>query len=87
MLCSVVTDADETVGVRDDCDEYCLPGLINGTLEACDDCMLKIEAKMLDSIYGDWRIDDQTFSSILSSCSVNPTDYPHSTVTREPPPP
>ncbi|KAK9775005.1 putative LysM domain-containing protein [Seiridium cardinale] len=45
---------------KDDCDEYCLPGLINGTLGACDDCMLKIEAKMLDSLYGDWRIDDQT---------------------------
>jgi hypothetical protein len=78
---------DLTYDFRDNCDEFCLSKIVNGTAKDCDDCMFQFQAGMLDSKYGDRRISEQSFTSLLSSCGVNPSDYPHSTPTLDPIPP
>ncbi|PKY05237.1 hypothetical protein P168DRAFT_318263 [Aspergillus campestris IBT 28561] len=64
----------------------CLPSITNHTIEACDDCTLKYLSGLLNSTYGHRRVRENSFSSLASSCSVDPTAYPHGTVTFPPAP-
>lgn len=60
-------------------DAFCIPEVVNSSsgITACDDCFLRYEAAMLDSEYGRIRIDDDSFSSLLSSCGVPASSYPY----------
>ncbi|KAL4947549.1 hypothetical protein BDW69DRAFT_190101 [Aspergillus filifer] len=64
----------------------CLPEITDHAVEACDDCTLQYLAGMLNSTYGHQRVSEGSFSSLVSSCSAAPTDYPHGTVTFPPAP-
>jgi len=67
--------------------EFCYPDAMNHTLQACDDCTLKYFAAMLNSTYGVRKTSENSFKSLLSSCSASPTKYPYSTVSVVKPPP
>ncbi|KAL4962768.1 uncharacterized protein BDV14DRAFT_210410 [Aspergillus stella-maris] len=64
-------------------DEYCYSDITNrkNSIEPCSDCFLQYEAAMLGSVYGRQRVDPDSFSSLLSSCSVPGSSYPYSTPT------
>ena len=63
--------------------EYCYSDITNrkNSIEPCSDCFLQYEAAMLGSVYGRQRVDPDSFSSLLSSCSVPGSSYPYSTPT------
>ncbi|KAL1835395.1 hypothetical protein VTJ49DRAFT_6815 [Mycothermus thermophilus] len=54
---------------------FCLSSLYAGLKEVCSECSLKYGAAMLGSDYGRQRISPDDFSSLLSSCSADPTSY------------
>lgn len=60
---------------------FCLPGVVDHNASACDTCTLKYLAGFLSAPYGSRKIDEESFSSLVSSCSAKPTDFPHSTGT------
>ncbi|OQE08785.1 hypothetical protein PENVUL_c008G06108 [Penicillium vulpinum] len=64
----------------------CLPTVTNHTIKPCEDCTLQYVAGMLNSTYGRQRVSDKAYSSLLSSCSASPTNYPHGTVSFPPVP-
>lgn len=55
---------------------FCLPEVLSGDASPCSDCMLKYEAEMLDSAYGQFRYSPDSFRSTLSSCAVPTSRYP-----------
>ncbi|KAK9422563.1 putative LysM domain-containing protein [Seiridium unicorne] len=57
---------------------FCLVSLYAGNETACSDCTLKYLATLLSSDYGRAKVKPDEFSSLLSSCSVDPTKYPYS---------
>jgi hypothetical protein len=60
--------------------DYCYPKIVNHTVGFCDDCTLKYLAGLLSSERGAQKMHEADFTSILSSCKVSPTKYPHSSV-------
>lgn len=60
---------------------FCLPGLTNSSIpiSPCSECYLEYGAAMLESSYGQMRMNPAEFSSILSSCSVPASSYPYTT--------
>lgn len=59
---------------------FCLSEILGGTAGPCGDCTLRYAANILGSVYGAAIIDPPGFSSILSSCGVDPSKYPYSTI-------
>ncbi|PSN61472.1 hypothetical protein BS50DRAFT_651680 [Corynespora cassiicola Philippines] len=66
--------------------DYCIPKIYNGTLDVCDDCVMKYLAAMLSNTAGLEMISEEKFTSIASSCKVEPTKYPHPTISLPEPP-
>jgi hypothetical protein len=62
---------------------YCLSKILNRTVDFCDDCMFKYLAGMLSNAVGVGVISESALTSIAWSCKVEPTKYPHSTVSLE----
>jgi hypothetical protein len=60
--------------------DFCYPKVVSHKLGFCDDCTLKYLASLLSSDQGAMKVDEDGFTSILSSCKVSPTKYPHSSV-------
>jgi hypothetical protein len=60
--------------------DFCYPKIVNHKVGFCDDCTLKYLASLLSSDRGAMKIDEDGFTSILSSCKVSPTRYPYSSV-------
>jgi hypothetical protein len=65
--------------------DYCYPKIVNHTTGYCDDCTLKYLAGMLSLNQGTRKISEEGFTSLLSSCSVSPTKYPHSSASKPSP--
>ena len=60
--------------------DFCYPKIINRTVGFCDDCTYKYLAGMLSLNEGRRKINEESFTSILSSCKASPTKYPHSSI-------
>lgn len=60
---------------------FCLPDLTNSSISIspCSECYLEYGAAMLESSYGQMRMNPAAFSSILSSCRVPVSYYPYTT--------
>ncbi|KAI0197887.1 hypothetical protein F4808DRAFT_284707 [Astrocystis sublimbata] len=61
---------------------FCWPDVVGHNTAICDICTLKHLAGFLGAPYdSSSKIDEKAFSSLVSSCSAKPTDFPHSTKT------
>lgn len=66
-------------------DEFCMLAIANGTVSECDDCALQYVASRVNVNYAPDSIGDDTFSEMVSSCSVAATLYPVPTASSDGP--
>ncbi|KAJ3495216.1 hypothetical protein NLG97_g3551 [Lecanicillium saksenae] len=66
--------------------DFCYPDISNRTkaIDECSDCNFRYLATILSSSRGDDSVNEDYFTALASSCSVQPSKYAHPTISRPP---